>query len=610
MSKTFSTSTEDILRRSGIDGVGEVPWGTHLCQLYESKKDLVKILIPYFAQGLKNNEFCLWLTSTPLEVEEAKKALTKTIPNLNAYLQKGQLEIISANNWQIQKEKTDTKLTLHDLIEKEQSALKNGFEGIRIASNDFKVENTHWQDHIEFAETLNKIIDKHKMLILCTYYINNYSSKATIDIMAHHVGTLIKQADKWILIENVLKRKKAEQIIKKSEERTRQQAEELQKLLDIIPVAVWISRDPKCNHIVGNQTANSFYEAEKDENVSAGPTTGKEKNTTRRFFKNGKELKPEQLPMQEAAAKNKQIRNSEIEVLKPSGKTMTMIGNAKPLIDKKGKVRGSLAAFLDITERKKAQEALIQAQQKLQEYTTSLEKIIQDRTNELKDAERLVAIGQTAGMVGHDIRNPLQGIISDVFLAKIELDSITDNQQKQNILENLNAIEENVTYINKIVQDLQDFARPVQVTLKKIRLKEILNELLIKTEIPDNITASHQIDKKVDHLISDPEILQRIIGNLIINAIQAMPKGGELNLTATPEADDIVIAVTDTGTGIPDEIKPKIFTPLFTTKSKGQGFGLAVVKRMTELLGGHVSYQTEIGKGTTFTIRLPKKQQK
>jgi hypothetical protein len=86
-------------REFGLSIVGDVPWGTYLCQFYESKKDLTEILVPYFAEGLRSNEFCMWVTSHPLEVEEAKKALRKAVPNLDEYVEKGQIEIISYIDW-------------------------------------------------------------------------------------------------------------------------------------------------------------------------------------------------------------------------------------------------------------------------------------------------------------------------------------------------------------------------------------------------------------------------------------------------------------------------------------------------------------------------------
>jgi PAS domain S-box-containing protein len=142
---------------------------------------------------------------------------------------------------------------------------------------------------------------------------------------------------------------------KRLEEQLRQRAEELKAVMNLVPAAIWVAHDPECHNITGNRTANEFYEAEEGENVSAGPASG-EPVPTRRFFHDGKELKAEELPMQEAAARNQDVKGSEFEVEVPSGKILTLMGSASPLRDEKGKVRGAVAAFLDITSRKEVEE--------------------------------------------------------------------------------------------------------------------------------------------------------------------------------------------------------------------------------------------------------------
>jgi signal transduction histidine kinase len=224
--------------------------------------------------------------------------------------------------------------------------------------------------------------------------------------------------------------------------------------------------------------------------------------------------------------------------------------------------------------------------------------------SKLKDSERLAAIGATAGMVGHDIRNPLQAITSDVYLAKTELALTPESEEKKNAIESLVEIEKNIDYINKIVQDLQDYARPLNPNPGEADLKLIIDRLLAKNGVPKNVKLTVKVEPEARKFVADADYLNRILYNLITNAIQAMPKGGKLTITARNEANDMVIAVKDTGVGIPKEMQGKMFTPMFTTKSKGQGFGLPVVKRMTESLGGTVTFESEEGKGTTFTVRL------
>jgi PAS domain S-box-containing protein len=252
----------------------------------------------------------------------------------------------------------------------------------------------------------------------------------------------------------------------------------------------------------------------------------------------------------------------------------------------------------DITDRKKAEE-------KLEEYRKNLEKLVEERTKQLKDSERLAAIGATAGMVGHDIRNPLQAITSDVYLAKTDLASIPESEEKNNVQESLVEIEKNVSYINKIVTDLQDFAKHISPKLEETDLEQIIHLVLANLKIPENVAVNHFIGKDFPKLKVDQSYLQRILTNLANNAIQAMPKGGKLTINAVQKGQKAVISVEDTGEGIPENVKSKLFTPLVTTKAMGHGFGLAAVKRFTEGMGGTVTFESEVGKGTKFIIELP-----
>jgi PAS domain S-box-containing protein len=258
-----------------------------------------------------------------------------------------------------------------------------------------------------------------------------------------------------------------------------------------------------------------------------------------------------------------------------------------------------------LINQKILQEKLEEKAREVAEYASQMEDLAEERAAKLKDTERLAAIGQTAGMVGHDIRNPLQSILGDLFLAKEEIYSIADPNVKASLNESLQNIENAIDYVNKIVADLQDFARPIKPNNQKVDVQKICEELLAKTAIPENIQVDCKIDDSARTIIADETLLKRIIINLMTNAVQAMPSGGKLTIRAFKEKQTVRIFVQDTGSGIPEEIKSKIFTPLFTTKSKGQGFGLAVVKRLTEALNGQVSFQSQVGEGTTFILRLP-----
>jgi signal transduction histidine kinase len=218
-------------------------------------------------------------------------------------------------------------------------------------------------------------------------------------------------------------------------------------------------------------------------------------------------------------------------------------------------------------------------QRNLEQQTGILEKLVAERTKQLRDAERLGAIGQTAGMVGHDLRNPLQTVLGELYLAKNDVESIPQDSVKSNLQENIRIIEEQIAYMDKIVSDLQAFVQPVKVDKKPFSLTQLMHSVLETVTIPKPITLITQIPKEDPKIKADPQLLKRVLINLVNNAIQAMPEQGTLNISAQPDPENkLTLSVEDTGVGISDQIKNQIFTPLFTTKPRGQGFGLAVCK--------------------------------
>ncbi|XHH09968.1 MAG: ATP-binding protein [Candidatus Bathyarchaeia archaeon] len=257
-------------------------------------------------------------------------------------------------------------------------------------------------------------------------------------------------------------------------------------------------------------------------------------------------------------------------------------------------------------ERARVEEALKEAQSKLQVYASDLEKLVEERTKQLKEKERLAAIGQVAGMVGHDIRNPLQSIVSELYIAKESMKEAPKEHTKE-VVESIDFIQEQVDYISKIVADLQDYAKQLKPEFAEVELCQFIQEAAKSINIPDNVETALICEKQVPTVKLDRTFTKRILTNLVTNAIQAMPKGGKITIKASKEKGYAVISVEDTGVGIPEEVKEKMFTPMFTTKSKGQGFGLAVVKRLAEAQKGSISFKSETGKGTTFYLKLPLK---
>jgi PAS domain S-box-containing protein len=389
-------------------------------------------------------------------------------------------------------------------------------------------------------------------------------------------------------------RKKAEQALKENEERFRLVAEAAKVMVYEI------------QYSTGNVTV---FSGEEVIGYHKGEITGSTAWWLSQIHKDDIERVEEQAKKGIASEQEYML---EYRVKRKQGDYIFVHDTVKVVRDSLGNIVRLIGGLRDVTSRKQSEEALLKSKEQLefktaevQKYATSMEKLAEERAKMLRDSERLATIGATAGMVGHDIRNPLQAITGDIYLTKTELDTLPKNPSKEAITENLNAIEENIFYINKIVADLQDFARPLVPSLSQVDIEPLIKAAIESKVLPTNIQASYHIDNCVRTICTDVDMLKRILNNLGLNAIQAMPNGGKVTVTATKNRDNIVISIQDTGEGIPEDVKPKLFKPMMTTKSKGQGFGLAVVKRLTEVLGGTVSFESEVGKGTKFTIELP-----
>jgi len=284
------------------------------------------------------------------------------------------------------------------------------------------------------------------------------------------------------------------------------------------------------------------------------------------------------------------------------GKNRYVSATKVPIKDKEGRVMGTVGISRDITNLKQMEE-------ELRRYSTHLEELVEERTRKLREVERMAAIGETAAMVGHDLRNPLQVIVNTVYLLKklseSELPQYREGENKRGYVDLFRAIEAQVGYMNKIVADLQDYARPVEPDFVENGVHQLINETLSTVTIPETVEVSKMIPEDLPLLMADPALMKRVFTNLITNALQAMPNGGQLTIEAHTTEESMFISFQDTGVGIPEGNFPKLFQPLFTSKSKGTGFGLAVCKRLVEAHDGNITFESKVGRGSTFTVKLP-----
>ncbi|PIR19155.1 MAG: hypothetical protein COV48_03555 [Elusimicrobia bacterium CG11_big_fil_rev_8_21_14_0_20_64_6] len=276
---------------------------------------------------------------------------------------------------------------------------------------------------------------------------------------------------------------------------------------------------------------------------------------------------------------------------------------------------GDLAqTFLGMSESLKEKTGeLIHAKQELEKFTKFLEKRVDSRTRELKAAqdelikkERLAAIGQMASVVGHEIRNPLAVINNSIYFIKTKLG--TGGEPDAKITKHIKIIESEIQQANGIINEILTYSRQRELQLERVHINDWLEELLSVYPFPPHV----QVDKLFDPTNSMVEIdkteMQQAVRNLIGNGIEVMPapKGGKVTLrTVVPEPGWVRIDIADAGNGIPQDVLDKIFAPFFTTKARGTGLGLAVVRKVVDHHKGKVDVESTVGIGTTFKIYIP-----
>jgi PAS domain S-box-containing protein len=296
-----------------------------------------------------------------------------------------------------------------------------------------------------------------------------------------------------------------------------------------------------------------------------------------------------------------ELTAQEIRVYKFDGSIIWAKDTARAIYDIKGNLSYYLGSLEDITSQ-------VQARKKLHEYSENLEVMVHKRTRELDQAqkqllrqEKLAVLGQLAGGIGHDLRNPLGVISNSIYYLKMVMKDVNSE-----VMEYLKIVDEEVQTANSIVEDLLDFARTREPVKEPLTMYKFLEGLLSRYPAPDGIEVFVEIPKDFPQIWVDPKQIYTVFVNLITNAYQSMPDGGVLTLRGKVEnINYICLQVIDTGEGISDENIDNIFEPLFTTKSRGVGLGLVTAKNLIEANRGRITVSSKLSSGTVFSAFLP-----
>jgi PAS domain S-box-containing protein len=334
-------------RKSGIDIIGDVPWGTHFCQFYKSGEDLTELLVPYFKAGLDNNELCVWVISQALEIEDAKKAMKCAVPDIDVYLENGQMEIVPYAHGYLKEGIFDPDWIINNWIQKIDSALARGYDGLRIAGDNRWLEKEGWNGFLDYENKADAILDKCHVIALCPYYLNMCSTAEIIEVVSNHQFALIKRNGKWELIENSGRRKAEKEAI--------QAAKNWEYTFDAVPDLIAIIDD---NYRI--------VRANRAMATRLGMAPEEYTGETCYRLVHGTDIPPSFCPhkqlLKDGAGHTAEVFEAYL------GGYFTI--NTSPLHDSEGRLAGSVCVAHDLNERKKVEERLKESEEK---YRTIVE---------------------------------------------------------------------------------------------------------------------------------------------------------------------------------------------------------------------------------------------
>src|ERR1700720_3351023 len=377
---TESTASE--LRKTGISVIGDVRWGTHFCCFYETEQDLLETLVLYFKAGLESEEFCLWVVSQALNVEEAKHALGRAVPDLERHLAEGDLEIHSHDEWYVRDGRWDPQRVLQSWREKLNQTSANGHAGLRASGDAGWIQNDGWMAFRGYEEQVNAMVADQRSIILCTYPLTTSPGDQVFDVAQIHQVAVARRNGSWEMIETPeLKQAKAEikrlneELEQKVEERTRElattnealraeiaerrvaeeavkQAEDrIRLVIDTIPTMAWSLRPDGVLDFVNQRwleyTGLSFEEAIEEPTCTVHP-----------------EDLPRVMEKWLVVKATSEAYEDEMRLRRADGEYRWFLIRIAPLLDEQGNLLKRYGASIDIEDRKHAEmqsRALIDA---------------------------------------------------------------------------------------------------------------------------------------------------------------------------------------------------------------------------------------------------------
>jgi C4-dicarboxylate-specific signal transduction histidine kinase len=605
------------MRHTGIEAVGDMPWGTHFCLFYETKADLLETTVSYCKAGLQSQEFCLWVVAAPVTEDDAKQALKLAVPDLDRHLRAASIEIVTARDWYLHDGTFELERVIAGWNKKLVRASTRGYAGVRVTGDTAWLEKKDWKDFCEYEDSLNVAIANQHLSVLCTYPLAACGAAEILDVVRTHQFAVTKRRGDWDVIETAgHKQAKAEikRLNDELEERVLERTSQLTALNCELTKEVherlraeealrrseaYLADAQRLAH-TGSWACDiarrqARYSSEEHSRLYGfDPDRG-----TPSFQQFYQRIHPEDRTLVIASLAGANRAGTDVtmnfRVLLPDGRTRYICAVGHPVFESSGEIREFVGISMDVTERKRAEEE----RERLRQVQADLAHVT-----------RLTTMGELTASLAHEIKQPISAAVTDARTCLRWLGR--DQPDLVEAREAASRVNNDVTRASDIIGRISSLFKRDAVQWELVDVKELIREMivLLRSEAARYSISIHSVlDNDVPRIMADRVQLQQVFMNLMLNGIEAMrdiEAAGKLTVRLQHgDGHQLLVSVDDTGAGLQPEQAQRAFNTFYTTKAQGTGLGLPISRSIIESHGGRLWATPKSGRGATFQFTLP-----
>jgi signal transduction histidine kinase len=550
------------LRNSGIKLLGEIPWGTHFCSFYHDKEDLLDTLVPYFAAGLTNNEYCLWIISAPLAVADAADALRKTVPDLESYLRDGRIEIVSYAEWYLQDGKFVPENVISAWLQKLEYAIGRGYSGMRVNGNEGWLDRHVWKDFIDYEKELDHRLAGCPIIVLCTYPLAKCDAETLLDVAHVHEYAIAKREGEWQMLEVPEVKLTKAQVRKQNENLEELVAERTSRLKSILENTdtAYILLNPSLRILLMNQLAIDYV----TEVLMLHAREGE-------YFNDGIGKKEKEIFVQQAALALKGSPVSYVSVYPGvNGNARHFSVKLFPISNEHSGISGLVFAASEITQKILLEQQLAAARE--QEQLAVTDAMI---SGEEKARQEM----------GRELHDNINQVLATVQLyIAFFLKKSTGPEP---------IIRDTEQLIGLAIKEIRDLSHAtISPFIEDESLSEALDNLAKLTERSGAVRVTCKFDGFGEHTL--PEKLKLTIYRIVQEQFQNIlkyAKAKNVLLKINREGNIITLVIEDDGIG-------------FDTSKKANGIGLKNIRTRISLFNGQLTVISSPGNGCCLTVNM------